>query len=67
MLSVGGQVLDGAKVDVLASLPTREQALAQLASVMIAPITKLVRTFNEVPTKITRVVAAVRDQRQAAA
>ena len=51
----------------LASLPTREQALAQLASVMIAPITKLVRTFNEVPTKITRVVAAVRDQRQAAA
>ncbi|MAS40672.1 MAG: 50S ribosomal protein L10 [Porticoccaceae bacterium] len=67
VLSVGGQVLDGAKVDVLASLPTREQALAQLASVMIAPITKLVRTFNEVPTKITRVVAAVRDQRQAAA
>ncbi len=67
VLSVGGQVLDATKIDVLASLPTRDQALAQLASVMIAPITKLARTFNEVPTKITRVVAAVRDQKQAAA
>ncbi|RUM84279.1 MAG: 50S ribosomal protein L10, partial [Candidatus Thioglobus sp.] len=25
---------------------------------------KLVRTLNEVPTKVTRVVAAVRDQKQ---
>ncbi|GMU47536.1 MAG: hypothetical protein AMXMBFR26_23180 [Porticoccaceae bacterium] len=67
VMSIGGQVLDGTKVDVLASLPTREQALTQLASVMIAPITKLVRTFNEVPTKVTRVIAAVRDQKQDAA
>lgn len=67
VMSIGGQVLDGAKVDVLASLPTREQALTQLASVMIAPITKLVRTFNEVPAKVTRVVAAVRDQKRDAA
>jgi len=34
--------------------------------VMNAPITKLARTFKEVPTKVTRVVAAVRDQKQAA-
>ena len=34
---------------------------------MIAPVTKLARTFNEVPTKVTRVVAAVRDQKQEAA
>jgi large subunit ribosomal protein L10 len=33
---------------------------------MLAPITKLARTMNEVPTKVTRVVAAVRDQKQAA-
>lgn len=67
VLSIGGQVLDGTKIDVLASLPTREQALTQLASVMIAPITKLVRTFNEVPAKITRAMAAVRDQKRDAA
>ncbi|MFZ5653985.1 MAG: 50S ribosomal protein L10 [Pseudomonadota bacterium] len=67
VLSIGGQVLDGTRIDVLATLPTREQALAQLAAVLIAPITKLVRTFNEVPAKITRVMAAVRDQKRDAA
>ena len=66
-LSVGGQLLDASDIDRLAKLPTLEQALGQLASVMIAPVTKLVRTFNEVPTKVTRVVAAVRDQKQDAA
>lgn len=63
-LAVSGQMLGKEQLDVLASLPTREQALGQLASVLIAPVTKLVRTFNEVPSKVTRVVAAVRDQKQ---
>jgi large subunit ribosomal protein L10 len=66
-LSVGGQLLESGQIDTLAKLPTLEQALGQLASVMIAPVTKLVRTFNEVPTKVTRVVAAVRDEKQNAA
>jgi len=66
-LSVGGKLLDAGQIDALAKLPTRDQALGMLASVMIAPVTKLVRTFNEVPTKVTRVVAAVRDQKQDAA
>jgi len=66
-LSVSGQLLDKGQIDVLASLPTMEQALGLLASVTLAPVTKLVRTFNEVPTKVTRVVAAVRDQKQEAA
>jgi large subunit ribosomal protein L10 len=66
-LSVSGQLLDKGQIDVLAKLPTMEQALGQLVGVMIAPVTKLVRTFNEVPTKVTRVVAAVRDQKQEAA
>lgn len=62
-LSVGGELLGADKIDVLAKLPTRDQALASLAAVMIAPVTKLVRTFNEVPTKVTRVVAAVKDKK----
>ncbi|MAT50507.1 MAG: 50S ribosomal protein L10 [Porticoccaceae bacterium] len=64
VLSIGGQVLAKEQIDVLANLPTLEQALGQLASVMIAPVTKLVRTFNEVPSKVTRVVAAVRDKKE---
>jgi len=63
-LSVGGKVLPPEQVDVLAKLPTRDQALAMLMSVMQAPITKLARTLNDVPGSVTRVVAAVRDQKQ---
>ena len=66
-LSVSGQLLDKGQIDVLAKLPTLQQALGQLACVTLAPVTKLVRTFNEVPTKVTRVVGAVRDQKQEAA
>ena len=65
-LSVGGQLLEASQIDILATLPTREQALATLLAVMKAPVEKLARTMNEVPTKFVRVVAAVRDQKQAA-
>lgn len=67
VLSVGGEQLGADKIDVLAKLPTRDQALASLAAVMIAPVTKLARTFNEVPSKVTRVVAAVKDKKEAEA
>ena len=66
-LAVGGVLLGADQIDRLAKLPTRDQALAKLAGVIQAPITKLARTFNEVPSKITRAVAAVRDQKKDAA
>ncbi|MBL4574217.1 MAG: 50S ribosomal protein L10 [Gammaproteobacteria bacterium] len=66
-LAIGGELLDASQIDVLAKLPTYDQSIAMLMSVMLAPVTKLVRTINEVPTKVTRVVAAVRDQKQEAA
>tara|TARA_R100001039_G_scaffold38715_1_gene41182 strand:+ start:2583 stop:3110 length:528 start_codon:yes stop_codon:yes gene_type:complete len=65
-LSIGGKLLGADQLDALASLPTYDQAVSMLMSVMLAPVTKLARTFNEVPTKVTRAVAAVRDQKQAA-
>jgi large subunit ribosomal protein L10 len=65
-LAVGGELLGADQIDRLAKLPTRDQALAMLMSVMMAPVTKLARTLNEVPAKVTRAVAAVRDQKQAA-
>ena len=65
-LSVGGQLLAANQIDVLAKLPTRDQAISMLMSVMQAPITKLARTTNEVPGKLVRTVAAIRDQKQAA-
>lgn len=66
-LAIGGELMGGDQIDRLAKLPTRHEALSMLAAVTQAPITKLARTFNEVPSKVTRAVAAVRDQKQDAA
>ena len=66
-LSVSGQLLPSEQIDTLAKLPTLHQALGMLAGVTLAPVTKLVRTLNEVPTKVTRVVAAVKTQKEEAA
>ena len=66
-LAVSGQILGADQLDVLAKLPTRDQALSILMSVMKAPVTKLVQTMNEVPGKLVRTLAAVRDQKEAAA
>ncbi len=65
-VSVSGKLLPAADIDRLASLPTREQALAILMGVLQAPVTKFVRTLKEPAAKTTRAVAAVRDQKQAA-
>jgi len=65
-LSVSGQLLAASETDRLANLPTKEQAISMLMSVMQAPIAKLARTLNEVPGKLVRTVAAVRDAKQAA-
>ena len=66
LVSIGGQLYDASEVKRLASLPTKDQAISMLMSVMKAPIGKLARTMNEVPGKLVRTVAAVRDQKQAA-
>jgi large subunit ribosomal protein L10 len=66
-LSVGGQVLLGKDIERLASLPTRAQALSMLLGVMKAPIQKFVATLAEPLPKLARTLAAIRDQKQAAA
>ena len=65
-LSVSGQLLEASELDRLAKLPTKDQAISMLMSVMQAPVTKLARTLNEVPGKLVRTVAAIRDDKQAA-
>jgi len=65
-LSISGQLLAASELDRLAKLPTKDQAISMLMSVMQAPVTKLARTLNEVPGKLVRTVAAIRDDKQAA-
>ncbi len=67
LVSFGGQMLGANDLDRLASMPTRDQAISLLMAVMKAPLDKFARTLNEVPGKLVRTVAAVRDQKQAAA
>lgn len=61
LLAVGGVMLPASDIDRLASLPTKDQAISMLMSVMKAPTEKLARTLKEVPGKLVRTVAAIRD------
>ncbi len=58
LVSIGGQKYPGTHVDVLASLPTRDEALSMLLSVMTQPATQLVRLLSEPASQVTRVINA---------
>ncbi len=66
LVSFGGKLLEISDVGRLADLPTKDEAIGQLMSVMMAPIAKLVRTLAEPQAKLVRTLAAVRDQKQTA-
>ena len=55
IVAIGGQAFGGSELARLASLPTRDQGIGMLMSVMKAPTEKFVRTL-----------AAIRDQKEAA-
>ncbi|WP_295445052.1 50S ribosomal protein L10 [uncultured Thiodictyon sp.] len=66
LVAVGGKLLDPSKLSDLAKMPTRNQALSLLLATMKAPVQKLAATINEVPGKLVRTLAAVRDAKEAA-
>lgn len=66
-LALSGQLLDAKQLKAVAELPTREQAIAMVMSVMNAPTTKFVRTLAEPVAMLVRTVAAIREQKQATA
>ena len=65
-LAIGGKAFDANQLDMLATVPTRDEALAILMSAMLAPVTQFARTTAEMYTRVVRVTGAVRDQKQAA-
>jgi large subunit ribosomal protein L10 len=60
-------VMSAQDIKALSQLPSREELLAKLLGTMQAPMTKLVRTLNEVPGKFVRTLAAYRDSKEKAA
>ena len=57
-LSAGGQLLPATDLNKLAALPTLDQARAMLLGVMIAPMSKLVRTLAEPSGMLARTLNA---------
>ena len=64
-LSIGGQLLPGSDLAKLAELPTLDQARAMLLGVMMAPMSKLVRTFAEPPAMLARTLSTRSSQEAA--
>lgn len=64
-IAVSGTLHSADQLDAVAKLPTKDEAISQLMSVMNGPVTKLARTLNEFPSRITRVIDAVRAQKAA--
>jgi large subunit ribosomal protein L10 len=60
------KVLDVDAIKALAKLPSREVLLGQLLSVLNEVPTSFVRTIAEIPRSLLNVLAAIRDQKEAA-
>ena len=65
LVAMGAKLYQASELERLASMPTRDQAIAMLMGVMKAPIEKFVRTLAEPHTKLVRTIAAVRDSKAA--
>jgi large subunit ribosomal protein L10 len=62
--AMANQVMSAREIVTLASMPSREQLLAQLMGTMKAPVAKFVQTLNEVPGKFVRTLAALHGERE---
>ena len=66
MVALTGKLLAPSDITTLAKMPTYEQAVSMLMGTMLAPVQKLATTLNEVPGKLVRTLAAIRDAKEAA-
>jgi large subunit ribosomal protein L10 len=66
LVAISGKLLPPSELETLAKMPTYDQAISILMGTMKAPIQKLTTTLNEVPGKLVRTVAAIRDAKEAA-
>ena len=64
-LAVNGELYAATDLAKVAALPTKDEALSQLLSVIKAPVTKLAQTLQAVPSKLVRTLVALKDQKSA--
>lgn len=63
---LNGRVLEPTDIKALASLPSREQLLSKLLSVMVGVPTAFVNTLSGVPRNLVNVLYAIKDKKEAA-
>lgn len=63
-IAIGGKLYGPESLNAVASLPTRDEAIAKLMYVMKAPVEKLVRTLVAPHTKLVRTIAAVKEAKE---
>lgn len=61
-----GKLIDAAQVQALASLPTRQQLLGQLAGVLNGPLSGLAGALAGIPRGLVIALHALKDQKQSA-
>lgn len=66
LIALDGKLFDAADLDRVANIPTRDQARSMFLGLLQAPMVKFVRVLAEPEAKLTRVLAARRDQQQVA-
>jgi large subunit ribosomal protein L10 len=66
LVAFGGNLFEASKVDALASLPTLDEARAQLLSTMLGPASKVARILAEPRARLVRTLDAVREKLAAA-
>jgi len=63
---LSGNVIEAADVKRLADLPSRDAMIAMALATMNAPVSNFVRTLNEIPSGLVRVLGSIQRQKEAA-
>ena len=63
-LAIDGDAYPSSDLDRIARLPTRDEAYSIIAGLMKAPIEKALRTLNEVPIKLARLILAIKENQE---
>jgi large subunit ribosomal protein L10 len=64
LVSLGGEVLPGTDLEKVATLPTKDQARAQLLGLLMSPAQQLAAVIAAPATDLARVIAAFADKRK---
>tara|TARA_Y100001970_G_scaffold8526_1_gene9905 strand:- start:7190 stop:7720 length:531 start_codon:yes stop_codon:yes gene_type:complete len=65
-ISLGDTLLELSKLSALANMPSREQALSQLAGLLNAPLNQFVSVLNQLPSTLVRTLQAIKEQKEQA-